>query len=391
MTKYKDVIQFIRSIYKIDKDFIPLHAPVFWGNEKKYLADCIDSTFVSYVGEYVNKFEAITANYTGSKHAIATVNGTTALQITLLASGIQPMEEIITQSLTFVATANAIHHTSSFPVFIDVDKDTLGMSPEKLEDWLKKNTSYDTISRKLINNKTKRAIGAIVPVHIFGHPCRIDEIVKIAEIYHLKVIEDAAESFGSIYKGRHTGTFGDAGILSFNGNKTITTGGGGMIITDNEDLAIKAKHLSTTAKKPHSYEFIHDAVGYNFRMPNINAAIGVAQIEKIQTYLNDKRETSKLYHNFFMDSQFQFMVEPNDSISNYWLNAIFFNNLTERNKFLEYTNNNGIMTRPCWHLMNKLEMYKNCSVGDLSNSEFIEERLVNIPSGVKQWKQTNKK
>ena len=388
--QFEEIVKFIRSLYKQDDGFIPLHAPVFWGNEKAYLANCIDSTFVSYVGEYVTKFEESTAKYTGSNFAVALVNGTTALQVALSSCGVEKGDEVITQALTFVATANAIKHNSSYPVFIDVDKDTLGMSPEKLSEWLKANGKYDKFSKKLINKETGRSISAIVPVHIFGHPCRIDEIVEIAEQYNLKVIEDSAESLGTLYKNKHTGTFGHIGILSYNGNKTITTGGGGMIITDDEKIAKKVKHITTTAKVPHPYEFIHDNVAYNYRMPNVNAAIGLAQMEKIDSYLQDKKETAQLYKNYFSNTEYQFIYEPQNAISNYWLNAILMSNLSERNRFLEYTNENGVMTRPCWRLMNKLEMFKNCSSGDLSNSEFIEQRLVNIPSGVKSWRQKSK-
>lgn len=389
MNKFEEVVQFIREIYKEDDGFIPLHAPVFWGNEKKYLNNCIDSTYVSYVGKYVNEFEELTAKYTGVKFAIAVVNGTAALQIALMVCGVESGDEVITQALTFVATANAIKHTSSYPVFIDINKDTLGMSPEKLEDWLKTNSFYNLKLKKLINKNTRRPISAIVPVHIFGHPCRIDEIIKIANTYHLEVVEDAAESLGSFYKEKHTGTYGTIGILSFNGNKTITSGGGGMILTDNDELAKKIKHLTTTAKKSHPYEFIHDEVAFNYRMPNVNAAIGLAQLEKINSYLLDKKDTAELYKAFFKNTDFKFITEPKYAKSNYWLNAILLTNLTERNDFLEHTNNNGIMTRPCWRLMNKLNMYKECASGDLSNSEYIESCLVNIPSGVKQWKQKN--
>jgi perosamine synthetase len=390
MGRFEEIVKFIRDLYQQDDGFIPLHAPVFWGNEKAYLANCIDSTFVSYIGEYVTKFEDFTANYTGSNFAVALVNGTTALQVALSSCGVEQGDEVITQALTFVATANAISHNSSYPVFIDIDKDNLGMSPEKLSEWLKANSKYDKSSKKLINKETGRPISAVVPVHIFGHPCRIDEIVKIAEQYHLKVIEDSAESLGSFYKNQHTGTFGNVGILSFNGNKTITTGGGGMIITNDEELAKRVKHITTTAKIPHPYEFIHDKIAYNYRMPNVNAAIGLAQMEKIDTYLQDKKETAKSYDNFFSKRGYRLFKEPKNATSNYWLNAILLHDLSERNEFLEYTNKNGVMTRPCWRLMNKLEMFKSCSYGDLTNSEFIEQRLVNIPSGVKSWKQKSK-
>lgn len=380
MTDFISIIEFIKSLYPFQNP-VPLHSPVFLGNEKKYLDDCIDSTFVSYVGKYVSKFEQITAEFTGAKHAVAIVNGTAALQIALQIAGVRYDDEVITQPLTFVATANAISHCGAKPVFVDVDFDSMGMSPEKLNDWLNKNVKYDTIKNKQINKSTNRTISAIVPMHTFGFPCRIDEIISIANKFNIPVIEDSAESLGSYYKGKHTGTFGLAGILSYNGNKTITTGGGGMIITDNEQFAAKAKHLTTTAKLPHKYEYVHDEIGYNYRLTNLNAAVGVAQMENIHLILNDKRLTAKKYLDFFTNTNIKFIWEKTNTSSNFWLNSIILPDLKLRNEFLNISNDNRVMTRPIWCLMNKLKMYKNCQAGDLTNSLWLEERVVNIPSG----------
>ena len=379
---YSNVVEFIKSLYP-DQDPVPLHAPMFLGKEKEYLNDCIDSTFVSYVGKYVTKFEEITEKYTGAKYAVAVVNGTAALQVALQIAGVKPGDEVITQALTFVATANAISHCGAEPVFVDVDLDTMGMSPEKLNDWLNKNTKYDTARKTTINQSTNQTISAIVPMHTFGHPCRIDEIIEVANKYNIPVIEDAAESLGSFYKGRHTGTFGALGVLSYNGNKTITTGGGGMIITDDEKFAEKAKHITTTGKVPHKWEYIHDTIAYNYRMTNVNAALGFAQMEYIDKILMNKRETAKLYRNFFLNTEIEFIREPVNAVSNYWLNTIKLAKRSERDKFLEYTNTQGVMTRPVWRLMNKLEMYKNCQNDLLENAIRLEDMLVNIPSSIR--------
>jgi len=383
MEKFDKIIHFIREIYKEPKDFIPLHAPVFRGNEKKYINDCIDSTFVSSVGKYVDRFEEMVADYTGAKRAIVTVNGTNALHLTLLTVGVKQNTEVITQPLTFIATANAISYAGAKPVFIDVDKDTLGLSPEKLEYWLKNNTKIDKATSKPINTLTNRLITACVPMHTFGHPCRIDEIVDLCNEYNIPLVEDAAESLGSTYKGKHTGTFGKLGILSFNGNKTLTTGGGGMILTNDEALGNHIKHLTTQAKVTHPWEFIHDEVGYNYRMPNINAALGVAQMECIEKIIGNKRQTAQKYRSFFEKfADIQFVEEPTQAKSNFWLNAILLSNRKERDEFLKYTNENGVMTRPVWQLMNKLEMFKECQKGELSNAEWLEERIVNLPSSI---------
>jgi aminotransferase in exopolysaccharide biosynthesis len=378
---YKDIIEFIRQLYNQPEGFIPLHAPVFNGNEKKYLNQCIDTTYVSYVGEFVTQFEESTAAFTGSRHAVAMVNGTAALHIALVVAGVEPGDEVITQPLTFVATANAIRHAGAVPLFVDVDRDTLGMSPEKLEDFLKKNTTSN--NGRCINRQTGKTIKAVLPVHIFGHPCRIAEITRIAAQYGLRVVEDAAESLGSYYNGKHTGTFGDIGILSYNGNKTITTGGGGMLITDDEDLAKKARHITTTAKVPHPWEYEHDQVGYNYRLTNLNAAVGVAQMEKIGDYLGDKRYIAEQYRSFFERTGVDFIWEPGNSRSNFWLNAILLKNRDERDAFLKLTNEQKVMTRPIWTLMNKSDMFRDCVTGNLDNAEWLEGRVVNLPSSVR--------
>lgn len=377
---FKEVTDYIKSLYP-DQNPVPLHAPVFIGKEKEYLIDCIETTYVSYVGKYVTEFEKLTAEFTGSKYAVAVVNGTAAIQIALQLAGVNYGDEVITQALTFVATANAISHSGARPVFIDVDTDTMGMSPERLNEWLKNNVTFDSSSGKSVNKKTKKIVAAIVPMHTFGHPCRIDKIIDIAKHYNIPVIEDSAESLGSYYKNKHTGTFGLAGILSYNGNKTLTTGGGGMIITDDENFARRAKHITTTAKVPHKWEFIHDTVGYNYRLTNVNAALGVAQMEYLDTIVKNKRETAELYKTFFLNREISFFEEPKNSKANYWLNVIRLKDRDQRDLFLDYSNQNGVMTRPIWRLMNKLDMYKNCQSDSLDNSKTLEDIVVNIPSG----------
>ena len=377
---FEDTIEFIKSMYP-GMNPVPLHAPAFLGKEKEYLIDCIDSTYVSYVGKYVTKFEEMTAQFTGAKYAVAVVNGTAALQVALQIAGVKNGDEVITQPLTFVATANAISHSGAKPVFVDVDLDTMGMSPKKLNEWLLKNVKINSTTGKAFNITTTRTISAIIPMHTFGHPCRIDEIIEIANKYNIPVIEDAAESLGSYYKGNHTGTFGLAGILSYNGNKTLTTGGGGMIITDNAEYAGRAKHLTTTAKVPHKWEYVHDEIAYNYRLTNLNAAIGVAQMEYFDKIIKNKRETANLYREYFKNTEIKFFTETVNANSNYWLNVVQLNDRAERDKFLEESNNNGVMTRPVWRLMNKLEMYKDCQTGNLDSANWLEDRVVNIPSG----------
>jgi perosamine synthetase len=378
---FKETVDYIKSLYP-GKDFVPLHAPVFLGNEKKYLNDCIDTTFVSYVGAYVGRFEEMICKYTGSQFAVATVNGTCALQVALEVAGVQDGDEVITQAITFVASANAISFSGGIPVFIDSDRKTLGMSAEKLEEFLTNSTRIDDEGH-CINVKTGKRITACVPMHVFGHPVQIDKILEICQKHHIVLIEDAAESLGSFYKNRHTGTFGLMSILSFNGNKTVTTGGGGMILTHDESLAKKAKHITTTAKVPHKWEFFHDELGYNFRMTNVNAALGCAQMEYLDTFIENKRQLALLYQNYFSKRGIPFFVEPENARSNYWLNLIFLKNREERDDFLKFLNENSVMSRPFWTLMNKLPMYKNCQATNLETAQWLEDRGVNIPSGVR--------
>ncbi|WP_297210953.1 LegC family aminotransferase [Thermodesulfovibrio sp.] len=376
--KYIAIVQFIKELYH--KDTVFLHEPIFLGNEKKYLEECIDSTFVSYVGEFVGQFEREIEKFTGTGYAIATVNGTAALHLALLTLGVKYGDEVITQPLTFVATANAIAHCGANPIFIDVDLENLGMSPESLKDFLKKYTKIK--NRVLINKISGKRISAVVPVHVFGHPCKIDKIISISEEYGLPVVEDAAEALGSFYKGKHCGTFGIMGILSFNGNKIITTGGGGAILTDNPELAEKIRHLSTTAKVSHPYHYYHDEIGYNYRMPNINAAIGLAQIEYISKILELKRELALIYREFFNSLSLSFITEPRYAKSNYWLNAILFDNANERESFLEFAVNNSVQCRAAWRLISNLPMYEKCFKTELQNSIKLENTIANIPSGI---------
>ena len=392
---YTEVINFIRNLYG-NKDFITLHAPVFIGNEKQYVNECIDTTFVSSVGKFVDRFEEMIQDYTGTAKAVACVNGTNALHLALLLAGVKQGEEVLTQSLTFIATCNAIAYSGAEPVFIDVDRDTLGLSPKALRTWLEENTMMQTpdtdpvevssISRaKLcINKKTGKRIAACVPMHSFGHPCRIDEIIEICREYHIAVVEDAAESLGSLYKGKHTGTFAPIGILSFNGNKTITTGGGGMLLFQDVETGVLAKHLTTQAKVPHAWEFVHDHIGYNYRLPNINAALGCAQMEQLESFIANKRETARHYQAFFEKlPEIEFFTEPLHARSNYWLNVILLKDKQAQQAFLQQSNDSGVMTRPAWQLMHTLPMFRHCQYQDLKNTISIADRLVNIPSSVR--------
>lgn len=376
---FNSLIRFIRDQYSTE-EFIPLHAPTFKGRERDYVLDTIESTYVSSVGAFVDRFEKDIAFYTGSLGAVATVNGTAALHMALLLAGVKPGDLVVTQSLTFVATCNAITYCGAEPVFVDVDRETLGLSPQSLDNWLVENAIKDTDGncRTLSDD---RIIRACIPMHTFGHPVAIDQLLKVCNRWGLIVVEDAAESLGSFYKGKHTGTFGHIGILSFNGNKVITTGGGGMIITD-ENTAKRAKHLTTTAKQPHPFEFVHNEVGYNYRMPNINAALGCAQLEQLEDFIAAKRQLADRYSQCLANTSLQFFKEPEGCRSNYWLNAVICESLEQRNMLLEDTNSKGIMTRPIWTLMNRLPIFAHCRKSVLTNAEWLEERLVNIPSSV---------
>jgi degT/dnrJ/eryC1/strS family aminotransferase len=375
-------IAFIRDLYGEKEAFIPLHAPTFAGNEKKYLEECIDTTFVSSVGKFVDLFEQKVAEYTAAKHAVVCVNGTNALHIALKLSGVEEGDMVITQPLTFIATTNAIVYAGAVPAFVDVDKDTMGLSPTSLERFLQDNAQLR--NGTCYHKQTGRRIKACLPMHTFGHACRIEEILAICEHYHIAVVEDAAEAMGSYYKGKHLGTFASIGAISFNGNKTITTGGGGMILTNDETIAHRAKHLTTQAKLPHAWEFVHDEIGYNYRMPNINAALGVAQLEQLDGFLVNKRATAEAYKAYFEKQGIAFFAERENEKCNYWLNAIILKDKEERNAFLTEANAQGVMSRPIWQLMNRLPMFVNCERGDLSNAEWLEARVVNIPSGVRK-------
>lgn len=377
---YKDFVRLVREIYQ-SNEYIPLHEPRFKGREKEYVQNTIDSSFVSSVGMFVDQFENNIAKYTGSSHGIATVNGTSALHAALLISGVSDGDEVITQSLTFVATCNAITYCGAKPIFVDVERKNPGMSPLSLSSFLEENTfiSDDELCQ---NRQTGNIIRACLPMHTFGHPVQIDEIKSICDRHKVILIEDAAESLGSTYKDRHTGRTGMFSCLSFNGNKIITTGGGGMILTDDDLLAANAKHITTTARIKHSWNIEHDQLGFNYRLPNINAALGLAQLEMLPYFIENKREVARIYQDWCRNNSIDFLREPDGAHSNYWLNAILFDNLDERDKFLEYTNSNNVMTRPTWKPMHKLSMYKNCQKTTLDNTSMFENHLVNIPSSV---------
>lgn len=378
-THFENIIGIIRQRYGAGQ--IPLHAPVFRGNEKKYTNIAIDSTFVSSVGEYVNQLEKMLAEFTGAKYAVATGNGTSALHAALVVAGVQANDLVITQPFTFVATANAVAYCHAEPVFVDIDKDTLGLSPEKLKLFLEKEAHVND-QGICIHKATGRTIRACLPMHSFGLVCRIKEIAKICEEYNIILVEDAAESIGSYVGNTHTGLIGQLGTLSFNGNKTITCGGGGAIITNDEAIAKKAKYITTTAKVPHAYEFFHDELGYNYRLPNLNAALLCAQIEQLDGFLKNKAETANFYHHEFAKNNIEFVKNLEGTTSNYWLNCVLLKDRNERDAFLKYSNENGVMTRPAWTLMTKLPMYEHCIKGPIENALEIENRLVNIPSSV---------
>ena len=372
------MIEFIRSIY--GDGFVPLHRPLFGGNEKAYLAEAIDSNFVSSVGKKVNEFEEAIASFAGVDHAIAVVNGTAALHLSLVVAGVQQNDEVISQALTFVATCNAISYCGAKPVFIDVDKDTAGMSPTALLAWLEQNAVQR--DGRAFNKRTTARLSSCVPMHTFGLPVRIREIAKICDEWGIPLIEDAAESLGSFIEKKHTGSFGQLATFSFNGNKIVTTGGGGMIITNNAQLAHQAKHLSTTAKVPHPYEFVHDAVGYNYRLPNLNAALGCAQMETLPDMLEVKAEISNSYKDFGQKNGWTFMAPITGTTANNWLNATILEDVASRNAFIECSNKNGVMARPVWTLMSELDIYRHCESDGLTNSRWLADRIVNLPSSV---------
>lgn len=378
----KEIIEFIKSLYPEYKENVFLHPPIFLGNEKKYLNDCIDTTFVSSVGQYVDQFEQKMAEYTGAAKAVVCVNGTNALHMSLMLSGVKQGDEVITQPLTFIATANAISYCNAYPVFCDVDEETMGLSPVAVRKWLEEHAEIN--NNQCFNKNTGRRISAVVPMHTFGHPVKLNEFVLLCEEWKLALVEDAAESIGSFYNGKHTGLFGKVAALSFNGNKTITCGGGGMLLFTDKELGDRAKHLTTQAKIPHRWEFKHDEIGYNYRMPNINAALGCAQLENIEKILENKRKTAMAYKEFFAGSDIKFFDEPDNCKSNFWLNAVVLPNKEAQIKFLEDTNDNHVQTRPIWELMNRLEMFKNCEHDELTNAIRFADTVVNIPSGFRR-------
>jgi aminotransferase in exopolysaccharide biosynthesis len=376
---FESFVRFVRQLYGSD-EFIALHEPRFWGNEKRYVTDAIDSTFVSSTGQYVVRFEQMVAELTGSRFAIAVVNGTSALHAALILSGVRAGDLVLTQPLTFVATCNAIRYCGADPVFVDVDEHTLGMSPRALIEWLDANTVIR--DGTCVHSNSGRRVSACVPMHTFGFALEIEAVVEACEARGIAVVEDAAESLGSYRGDRHTGTWATFGTLSFNGNKVVTTGGGGAILTQNEALAKHAKHLTTTGKKPHPWAFHHDEVAFNYRMPNLNAALGCAQLEQLPMFIERKRWLAEQYRAFFSDKSVQFLAEPSGTRANYWLNVVRCNSRDERDSMLEFTNARGVMTRPAWTLMTELPMYANCMAGEIPTAKALADTVVNIPSSV---------
>jgi len=375
-----DTVGFIREHYGTE-DIVPLHVPRFVGNEKEYVTNTIESTFVSSVGAYVDQFENTIADISQTKRGVAVVNGTAALQVALRLAGVKQGDEVLTQALTFVATANAIRYNGANPVFIDVDRDTMGLSPKAVKQFLEE---YGEVRDDgCYNRKTGKRIAACVPMHTFGFPGHLDELLKVCKKWNIPVVEDAAESLGSFYKGKPTGSFGQLGIFSFNGNKIVTAGGGGAIVTNDQEIGRHAKHLTTTAKKSHDYEYYHDELGYNYRMPNLNAALLCAQLEQLDDYIKKKRLLAEKYEDFFADKEIMFRSEQDGTRANYWLMCIELKNRKQRDKFLKETNEKGINTRPIWQLMYRLPMYEDCFRDDQKNAEYLEDRIVNIPSSVK--------
>jgi perosamine synthetase len=380
MTDFKSSITFIQELFD-SKEFIPLHVPTFSGKEKEYVNQTIDSTFVSSVGAFVDQFEHSMAQISNTQKAVAVVNGTAGLQVALRLAGVSSGDEVITQALTFVATANAIAYNNAHPVFIDVDLDTMGLSPQAVEAFL---TEFGEIREKgCYNKKTGRKIAACVPMHTFGFPVHLDELMAVCTKWNIPVVEDAAESLGSEYKGKPTGSFGQLGVFSFNGNKIVTCGGGGAIVTNDQLLGEKGKYLTTTAKIPHPYEYVHDELGYNYRMPNLNAALACAQLEQLDHFVTNKRATALAYDTFFKTKGIKFRNENPDTKANYWLMCVELENKKDRELFLKETNENKVMTRPIWQLMFRLPMYADCQRDAQINALFLEERVVNIPSSVR--------
>jgi aminotransferase in exopolysaccharide biosynthesis len=380
MSNYSDLIGFIKNQFD-NKAFVPLHEPRFWGNEKKYVSDTIDSTFVSSVGAYVDKFELMMSSISGTNKSIAVVNGTSALQVALRLAGVNGGDEVITQALTFIATINAIIYNGAAPIFIDVDLDTMGLSPNAVDAFLEE---FGEMREGICyNKKTNRKIAACMPMHTFGFPVHLDELLKVCNKWNIPLVEDAAEAIGSEYHSKPIGSFGKLGVFSFNGNKIVTSGGGGAIVTNDIELGIKAKHLTTTAKVPHPYEYVHDEIGYNFRMPNLNAALACAQLEQLPKFIDSKRTLALEYDSFFKSKGIKFRTELPQTKANYWLTCVELENRQERETFLKETNENGVMTRPIWQLIFKSPLYSRFQKDEQSNAMYLEDRIVNIPSSVR--------
>ncbi|MEX1078664.1 MAG: LegC family aminotransferase [Homoserinimonas sp.] len=374
-----DFVSTVRHVVG-DAAQVPLHIPDIGDAEKAFVADCLDSTFVSSVGPYVNRFESEIADYTGSRHAIAVSNGTSALQVALVLAGVEHGDEVIVPALSFVATANAVSHAGGHPFFVDSDPATMGMDVSALEYALR---SFRREGTEIINPRSGRRVAAVIPMHTLGHPVDISALVALAESFGIPVVEDAAESLGSFIAGRHTGTFGRLGILSFNGNKIVTTGGGGMILTQDDEIARRAKHLTTTAKVAHAWEFDHDEIAWNYRMPNLNAAMGVAQLTKLEQFLVNKRELARRYAEAFATvPAFTFMTEPEGTSSNYWLCAVKLEapSIELRNEVLQAATSDGLQCRPFWNLLNELRMYQSCDSGDLSAARALRDGVICLPS-----------
>ncbi len=377
----QQILTALRSTLGDTTQFVSLHEPRLSGNESRYVQDCIESTFVSSVGKFVDRFEADLATYTRAKHSVAVVNGTCALQVALQLAGVQAGDEVLVPALTFVATANAVSHCAAVPHFVDSEETSLGIDPDALQDWLQH--IAEPTNGAFRNSHTGRKLSALIPMHTFGHPCRLGDLLQVASDYKLQVIEDAAESLGSLYHGQHTGTFGLLGTLSFNGNKIITTGGGGAILTNNSELARQAKHLTTTAKLPHRWEYLHDQIGFNYRLPNLNAALGCAQLEQLPTFLDSKRALFENYQAAFRTiSGVEIVREPENCRSNFWLQTLKLSEsgASMREKILNATNDEGLMTRPVWKLLHTLSPYRNCPSSPLPVVESLEQRLINLPS-----------
>ncbi len=375
----QQIVDFIQHEFGT-KEFIPLHAPVFSGKEAQYVQETLQSTMVSSVGQFVDDFEKTLAIYTQSEKAVAVVNGTSGLQVALQLVGVAMNDEVITQALTFVATANAISYLKAHPVFLDVDRDTMGLSPNAVADFL--DQFAEIRDNSCYNKKTGRRIAACVPMHTFGFPVRIHELVRLCEKWHIPIVEDAAESLGSFVAEKSTGSFGTIGVFSFNGNKIITAGGGGALVTSSKEIGEKAKYITTTAKVPHPYEYVHDELGYNFRMPNLNAALLLGQMEQLDYFLERKRLLAQRYADFFASTSMRFRKEIAGTTANYWLMCVETENKEQRDALLEQTNAQKVMTRPIWQLMYRLPMYQHCWRDAQINAEFLEARIVNIPSSV---------